>query len=313
MTASWPAWQALITEYDMKSLLLTSAAFAFVSAVTSAVAAPVDDPLNATIFNNIVYDQTSNAAPTTPADGFFAIGGSFNTAGSYTSATATYPGPSSPPVPLPLVSPANTSFNYSPPGESLSQIATDFPTGTYTISASGNQSATATINYTGNFFTSSIPYLTNLNSTPGNPGLNGLDPSKSITATFNPFTVAPGTTQGFTFLTIFNETTDAVVVSDAFADPSSTGAFIAANALAANTEYGFELDYSDRLFDGVLNTTDNSYTQQGFDVRTDGTFTTGAIGAVPEPSTWAMMILGFCGLGFMAYRREQNGPALRLA
>jgi hypothetical protein len=25
--------------------------------------------------------------------------------------------------------------------------------------------------------------------------------------------------------------------------------------------------------------------------------------AVPEPSTWAMMILGFAGVGFMAYRR----------
>jgi PEP-CTERM motif len=36
-------------------------------------------------------------------------------------------------------------------------------------------------------------------------------------------------------------------------------------------------------------------------------------GAVPEPSTWAMMILGFCGLGFMAYRRKQNGSALGLA
>lgn len=32
--------------------------------------------------------------------------------------------------------------------------------------------------------------------------------------------------------------------------------------------------------------------------------------AVPEPSTWAMMILGFCGLGFMAYRRKQSGAAL---
>src|SRR5581483_7885794 len=28
--------------------------------------------------------------------------------------------------------------------------------------------------------------------------------------------------------------------------------------------------------------------------------------AVPEPATWAMMLLGFCGLGFMAYRRK-NG------
>jgi hypothetical protein len=35
--------------------------------------------------------------------------------------------------------------------------------------------------------------------------------------------------------------------------------------------------------------------------------------AVPEPSTWAMMILGFCGLGFMAYRRRQNGLALTVA
>jgi hypothetical protein len=31
--------------------------------------------------------------------------------------------------------------------------------------------------------------------------------------------------------------------------------------------------------------------------------------AVPEPSTWAMIILGFCGLGFMAYRRKQNGSS----
>jgi hypothetical protein len=37
------------------------------------------------------------------------------------------------------------------------------------------------------------------------------------------------------------------------------------------------------------------------------------VDAVPEPSTWAMMILGFCGLGFMAYRRKQNSAALGLA
>jgi outer membrane lipase/esterase len=35
--------------------------------------------------------------------------------------------------------------------------------------------------------------------------------------------------------------------------------------------------------------------------------------AVPEPSTWAMMILGFAGIGFMAYRRKQNGLAFRVA
>jgi hypothetical protein len=37
------------------------------------------------------------------------------------------------------------------------------------------------------------------------------------------------------------------------------------------------------------------------------------VNAVPEPSTWAMMILGFAGVGFMAYRQKQRGPALHLA
>jgi PEP-CTERM motif len=35
-------------------------------------------------------------------------------------------------------------------------------------------------------------------------------------------------------------------------------------------------------------------------------------GSVPEPSTWAMMLLGFAGLGFMAYRRKTM-PALMAA
>jgi hypothetical protein len=38
-----------------------------------------------------------------------------------------------------------------------------------------------------------------------------------------------------------------------------------------------------------------------------------AVTAVPEPSTWAMLILGFAGLGFMAYRRQQSRPQLRFS
>ena len=38
----------------------------------------------------------------------------------------------------------------------------------------------------------------------------------------------------------------------------------------------------------------------------------GAVSAVPEPSTWAMMLLGFAGIGFMAYRRKSK-PALMAA
>jgi PEP-CTERM motif-containing protein len=38
-------------------------------------------------------------------------------------------------------------------------------------------------------------------------------------------------------------------------------------------------------------------------VRIEGTF---AVAPVPEPSTWAMMILGFCGIGYMTYRRRNT-------
>jgi PEP-CTERM motif len=37
-----------------------------------------------------------------------------------------------------------------------------------------------------------------------------------------------------------------------------------------------------------------------------------SVGGVPEPSTWAMMLLGFAGIGFMAYRRKSK-PALLAA
>jgi hypothetical protein len=37
-----------------------------------------------------------------------------------------------------------------------------------------------------------------------------------------------------------------------------------------------------------------------------------SISGVPEPSTWAMLLLGFAGVGFMAYRRKSK-PALMAA
>jgi PEP-CTERM motif len=50
---------------------------------------------------------------------------------------------------------------------------------------------------------------------------------------------------------------------------------------------------------------------------TDGALATGyssnfiltAVDAVPEPSTWAMMILTFAGIGFMGYRRRKGTMA----
>jgi hypothetical protein len=35
----------------------------------------------------------------------------------------------------------------------------------------------------------------------------------------------------------------------------------------------------------------------------------GVVQAIPEPSTWAMLLLGFAGLGFLSYRRSKLSPA----
>jgi hypothetical protein len=37
-----------------------------------------------------------------------------------------------------------------------------------------------------------------------------------------------------------------------------------------------------------------------------------ALASVPEPSTWAMMALGFAGLGYAAFRRNTKGRALAI-
>ena len=44
-----------------------------------------------------------------------------------------------------------------------------------------------------------------------------------------------------------------------------------------------------------------------------GTMVVTEIAAIPEPSTWAMMILGFCGLSFLAHRRRNQMSALPAA
>jgi uncharacterized protein (TIGR03118 family) len=51
------------------------------------------------------------------------------------------------------------------------------------------------------------------------------------------------------------------------------------------------------------------YFTDGVNGESNGLF--GSITAVPEPSTWAMIILGFAGVGFMAYRRRNQSPSLR--
>ncbi len=82
----------------------------------------------------------------------------------------------------------------------------------------------------------------------------------------------------------------------------------------SNTQTFASNRYAEFLFTGssyftsvVLGSSGNS-----FEVDNLGIIATGKVSAVPETSTWAMMILGFFGVGFAAYRRKSRSPALRL-
>jgi hypothetical protein len=83
------------------------------------------------------------------------------------------------------------------------------------------------------------------------------------------------------------------------------GEFIPNSGFVPVGLYGFGTGL--QIFDGTL------FGQQVGGSSFGGNWEVEALSsAVPEPSTWAMMILGFAGVGFMAYRRKSK-PALLAA
>jgi hypothetical protein len=243
------------------------------------------------VFKNVVYRQTSGVAPAVPASFFANVELTSQNAFDFTNVSVTYPGPSSP-ITLPQVSP--TFFGTGPSFATQAAMNAAFPTGTYTYNATNSGtsfSQTASLNYTGDAFTSAIPALTASSFN----ALNGLNTGSSLTIGFNSFTPNPAASLGLGFFFISNASGTAFT-DDSLA-PSSTSLLLPANTLAPNTTYTFELDFSDRQ-----NGTDATgvSTLIGSDVRTDGTFTTGP--ATPEPASLLLATSGLFAL--LAFRKR---------
>lgn len=97
--------------------------------------------------------------------------------------------------------------------------------------------------------------------------------------------------------------------------------FNAPVTLAPNTRYWFGID----LPPGGASSVQWSYssndagvgvagefwfnTELGVRPNSEGPFQAQLTGVVPEPSTWAMLLVGFAGLGFAAYRRPTGKAA----
>jgi hypothetical protein len=95
---------------------------------------------------------------------------------------------------------------------------------------------------------------------------------------------------------------------------NSTPGFVDFGGISFTATPGLDFNFGGNTPGGafayVLN--DSVQDPNGFASQPGSTLINFSVSAVPEPSTWAMMILGFASVGFVAYRRKAK-PAFRLA
>jgi hypothetical protein len=242
---------------------------------------------------NPTFEQTGGGVTST--GGFFS-GRAFVTSGTdFSGGTLTYGGSGSPQT-LSYV-PADVAWEYGIGDSSFTDLQTAFPTGPYQFDLTGGTiGATAiTVNYDGDAY-SNIPQLTAASFA----ALQGVDAASPVTVDFNGMAPNPNANNSDIVFSISNAS-NVQVFSSGFLSSDTASFTIPGAILAAGQTYTFDLLYSDQI-DGSVN---GIGTTQFYDSHTDGSFSTAA-GAVPEPSTWAMMLIGFAGIGYAGYRSARK-------
>ena len=247
---------------------------------------------------NPTFEQT-DPTTVTSTGGFFSGRAFFTNTTDFDAGTLTYGGPGSPAALTPGSPPPSLTLGGSNP--SFVGLQSDFPNGDYTFDLTGGTMGPTefVINYAGNAY-SNTPELTAASFS----ALQGLNAAAPITLDFNPMDVSPNATPGANVIffsvvdssnsTVFNETLST----------TDTSVTIPGGVLAAGQSYSFDLLFDDRIVDS----SGEFLKTQFYDAHTDGSFSTAAE-AVPEPSTWAMMLMGFVGLGFAASLRGRKQGA----
>jgi hypothetical protein len=143
-----------------------------------------------------------------------------------------------------------------------------------------------------------------------------IESTKPSSFTLAPTPTPPGTQQPVDFGQVtFNNVSGSFGGSPGIASSIGFGEGVISSFQISGSSLGFTQFGGPALYTGPTSSPMfdiGSFTLTNPFFNLHDTLTISQVAAVPEPSTWAMMILGFFGIGFMAYRRNQSGPALRL-
>jgi len=235
------------------------------------------------LFRNVANIQTGNGNTVSPNGAFFSAELFSVGAGDFSGGSLT-PGAGSS-VPLTLTSPTTLLYQT---GSIPTQAAMDaaFPAGTYKFDVTGGTMgpASATIDYTADFFPLSLPFLDGTNFS----DLQGMNSAAPFAFDFSPFVPGGGANESFIFFTLFDLNTLSFVFDAGFLPATTAGLVLPGGTLQPGHDYSYELDFSNRVL--VPSPGAVFQGQLGFDSRTSGRFSTTA---VPEPG---IAIIGL-GLG----------------
>lgn len=191
-------------------------------------------------------------------------------------------------------------IDVSSPGYPFGQFDAYFapqPFGTFTVSLSNAVTAateSASLSYTADHYPDVAPQVSNY------AALQAFDPTKDNTIVLTSgFTVPADATDASTTFYIYDEATNDRLLQYSLSS-ASTAFDVPANTATPGEMIGYyfesDIDY-DTTVGGVVDT--NVYRK----------ITTGEINAtpgVPEPATWAMMLVGFVGVAAASRRRSRR-------